>query len=355
MASLHQTYHNIADIINFKSDNTHLRNLIINENIEWDNIVKVASDHLVLTTVYCRLKQKSLLQFIPEDLNDYLTELTILNRNRNNTLLEEIKMISELLVNHDINHVFLKGAALISLGYYKDLGERMIADIDILVEESQIKKAKTLLNELGYHSGELLLSEKYQDKRHIPRLVNNEKLAAVEIHTRLLKKNHQQKLNSQDVLTNKRLCNGLCVPDNNNLFRHNVLGFHINDNGNYFNTIHFKTIYDFLIIMNCNNDENLKFIHNYKSYEKFLLYSSIYFDEIKAPSKKLKNKLLVWLFIQKSKYGSIRKTHDTLLKNLRHIALLINRLILFLRNSNYRKEILARAQMNKILALLLFW
>ncbi|WP_191860202.1 nucleotidyltransferase family protein [Hanstruepera ponticola] len=338
MASLHETYKYIADIISFKSDLAQLQDNITSKRIDWSDIVKVASDHLVLTTVYCRLKDKSLLQYLPEDLKDYLTELTAINRNRNDVLVEDITEISKLFSTNHINHVFLKGAAIIISGYYEDSGERMIGDIDILVERSQVNLAKKLLITMDYLPGDILLSEKYQDKRHIPRLVNETKLAPIEIHTELLMKKHLNKLSSKDVLIKKQYVNGVFVPHASHLLNHCILSFQINDNGNYFNSIHLKNIYDSLVITKKHQSLAIQLHDN--AYQKFFLFSSIYFQDIQKPNQTLKNKILSRCFVLNTKNNTIGLLKTQFLKNILNMKVLINRFLLFLKNKNYRADLI---------------
>ncbi len=100
------TLDQIADIISFNSDTDRLRQSILNNTLNWEEIVRLASHHLVLTTVYYRLKQKLLLDIIPPELNNYLYEISSINRNRNHALLKEIHYISELFYNLSSSHVF---------------------------------------------------------------------------------------------------------------------------------------------------------------------------------------------------------------------------------------------------------
>ena len=51
---------------------------------------------------------------------------------------------------NNIDHVFLKGAALVSSIYKDSLGIRMVGDIDILINNDQILKAKSLMEDYGY-------------------------------------------------------------------------------------------------------------------------------------------------------------------------------------------------------------
>ena len=150
MANLVTTYQNIADILSYTSSRDYLENTLSNSSFNWDNIVIEGSKHLVLPAIYCRLKAKELTHLLPEELDTYLKEITMLNRNRNSEILSQTATLSELLKAHNIAHVFLKGAALISGNYYDDFAERMIGDIDILIPPNQLDLAFQLLKEHAF-------------------------------------------------------------------------------------------------------------------------------------------------------------------------------------------------------------
>ena len=124
MGNLINTYQLIADILSFKSDDSVLKyNLQNNKQANWDSLVKVGSSHLVLPAIYCSLKERRLLDQLPDDLNQYLLEITSINKNRNLGLINEAKSISELLTKHKIKHVFFSGCRLV--WFCKILGKEL--------------------------------------------------------------------------------------------------------------------------------------------------------------------------------------------------------------------------------------
>ena len=127
----------IATILSFESNETELKAQLSGKKMDWEWFVKASSQLGVMTSAYCRLEQKGLLDLVPEDLNAYLSGITKINRNRNQSLLNQVKELSELFNGHGINHVFIKGCALLASGYFKDFGERLIGDIDLIVEPTQ--------------------------------------------------------------------------------------------------------------------------------------------------------------------------------------------------------------------------
>lgn len=110
----------IASILSYGTDNKHIIEYCHNFTTEWEYFVKIASQHLVLPTVYCRLEARHLLHILPVDLKLYLKEVTSLNKDRNKSLLEEAEHINKLFKDNNINCVFLKGVALLKGNYYNN-------------------------------------------------------------------------------------------------------------------------------------------------------------------------------------------------------------------------------------------
>ena len=123
----------------------------INENtFNWENVVKLSSGQFVLPAMYLQLKRNGLLPDLPEDLVEYLEEITDLNRKRNLAILEQAKEITSILHAQHISPLFLKGVAHLLGGLYVDISERMIGDIDFLVEKDNMVEAADLLIKNGY-------------------------------------------------------------------------------------------------------------------------------------------------------------------------------------------------------------
>ncbi len=90
--------------------------------VEWDMVVVLASQHLMLPALYYQLHNKDLLTHIPPDLELYLEEISNINHHRNSTLLQEAQEISTLFNKAGIDHVYIKGVAVISTIASKDIG-----------------------------------------------------------------------------------------------------------------------------------------------------------------------------------------------------------------------------------------
>ncbi|MCX7548849.1 nucleotidyltransferase family protein [Xanthomarina sp. F1114] len=334
-----QAYQIIADILSFKSDSEVLKTRLAHSDFDWDALVVHASQHVVLPTLYLRLKQKSLLSVLPADLRDYLEELTDINRNRNISLLRDVHTISKLFQNHDIEHVFLKGTGLLAAGYYIDLGERMIGDIDILVSEHQLEAANNVLISENYKPRKQTFGVKYFEHRHLPRLVLANSLAAVELHKSLFFKGQKALLNKECVLNSKQLINQVYVPANNHLLHHCILNWQINDRGNYYSRVSFRSIYDSLLILNKAQGvlpdelEADRFVIN------FLCLSTVYFKDVQHLIKDKKTFFKLSYYNFKQRHPSFSYSIDYLFRSFLFIKFLFSRLKLFLINKDYRKDV----------------
>ena len=74
-----------------------------------------------------------------------------------------------------------------ALNLFKNRGERMIGDIDILVKKEDSIMAKEILENIGYISKKNKKIFK-NEGIHLDRQINKNKIFAIEIHNQLLKK-----------------------------------------------------------------------------------------------------------------------------------------------------------------------
>ena len=211
-------------------------------SLNLDEVIKFLSNHLLIPLFYFKIQKKKLINLFPSDFSDYLREIFLINKSRNEKLLEEVSIISKILKKNKIKHVFLKGSALILSKIYDDIGERMIGDVDLLVSEEASYLAFELLKKNGYISSEKYL---FWKTRHLPRLTNPEKLFAVEIHTELLYYKRRNQFKAEEML-NK--VNENIIPTNNDLIRHCILNDQINNLGNKRASFTFRSMVDFFVI-----------------------------------------------------------------------------------------------------------
>ena len=64
--------------------------------IDWDVVVKLSSSHYVFPAMYCNLKRVGFLQYLPEELVNYMEHITDINRERNKQIISQAKDLNSL-------------------------------------------------------------------------------------------------------------------------------------------------------------------------------------------------------------------------------------------------------------------
>ena len=335
MSRLRKTYQIIADILSFTTSNTSLEATLSSADVDWDAIVVHGSRQLVIPTLYCRLKQRQLLHLLPEDLDLYLHDITSQNRKRNKAILKEVTMLSTLFKKHHIEHVFLKGAALLASGYYEDIAERMIGDIDILVATKQLDRAFELLQQHSFKPIPLTFGDKYFEHKHLPRMTTNKFIAAIELHRKLFVTYTKKELSNALVLNNKRIQNDVFVPSTQNLIEHNILNHEINDEGYRYQRINFRSVYDTLILCKSiyivqPSRNIIKELCENKYVRNHFNKTNVFLNDFKNEYSKQAKFFRFWLNNPQFNHIRIR-----FLKNSFFVQQIINRFVFILTNRNY--------------------
>ena len=100
---------------------------------DWIQLIELANNHLVVTSLYPQLKQKCLLENIPHDVLEYFSAVHELNSKRNKSILQQMDDLVTTLNTAGIQPILLKGIASLSSHLYPDPGMRFLGDIDFLI------------------------------------------------------------------------------------------------------------------------------------------------------------------------------------------------------------------------------
>lgn len=244
-----------------------IREKIRSGEINWEQLVWVSSNQMVLQAVYLQFKRADLLKELPEDLIEHLSHIHALNKKRNQEILEQTKKIIQILNKHKIHPIFLKGVGNLLDNLYEDIGERMIGDIDFLLDEKDVIRAAEILMKEGYIKN-LNFSEKTIDYgRHYPRLVKEKDISGVEIHFRLISKPYDKNLSFYIIDKEKNKLNlietAFVLSDYHQII-YNMMNVQINDKLFYSNPIYLRQIYD-LFLLSVKSDP-LKALQKFRFY-----------------------------------------------------------------------------------------
>tara|TARA_Y100001954_G_C15790625_1_gene594872 strand:- start:1105 stop:2142 length:1038 start_codon:yes stop_codon:yes gene_type:complete len=212
------------------------------KKINYDQFVKITSSHLIIPLIYSNLKQKKILNNIPKKLSGFLKYIYDENYKRNEILEIEITKISKIFKKEKINHLFLKGSAILSRGLYKNKGSRMIGDIDLLVDLAEKEKIIKLLNENNFHSK---YNYKFWKANVEPNFTNPNYLFAIDLHTKLFPNYYSElmKLNRSET-TSKNL-EVMSLEDE---IKYSILNYQISDFGYLKCSYSYRKIYDVYLL-----------------------------------------------------------------------------------------------------------
>ena len=171
-------------------------------NINFEKLITLASGHLMLPALFYNIQKKKAVYLFPEDFIAYIKSIYAINKARNEILLDEAKELSELLVKNNIKHIFLKGTALLLSNVFEDIGERMIGDIDFIIQSKDEEKIKKVLKYNNNCKSEKLNLWRLFKPTHLPKLVRENKTIAIETHLELLEPKHRWIFNSKVLRNN---------------------------------------------------------------------------------------------------------------------------------------------------------
>ena len=219
-------------------------------NINFEKLIKIASSHLMLPAFFFNIKKKNLNHLFPDDFIKYLQNIYSINKARNEVLINEVKELSLLLYKNKINHIFLKGSALLLDNIFEDIGVRMIGDVDFIIQKRDLNKIKIVLKDNNYNTKSI---DKYKffKSKHLPKFINKNKIFAIEPHTELLTFGSRYIFNSklyyEEFNHEINICN---TPKPDLILLHCIYNFQIGDHGFTSSSYSHRSIYDTYKILN---------------------------------------------------------------------------------------------------------
>ena len=263
-------------------------------NVNFENLMKLASRHLMLPALFFNINKKNLSYLFPVDFIECIKNIYSINKARNEILLKEAKELSELLYKNNINHIFLKGTALLLSNVFEDIGERMMCDIDFIIQHKDEEKIKKVLEKNNYCNRFNVSSFRVFKPTHLPRQVHKNKTIALEPHLELLEPKNRWFFNSKKLINDfKDVTKTIKTPAKSFLFDHCIYAIHIRDQGIIKSYHSHRSIYD-IYKLDCkhsltinNIKKNIFIKHFFITINKFKIFdiqivpdlSSYYFEK----------------------------------------------------------------------------
>ncbi len=169
----------------YSSDDTaYISHKITQSGVDWVAVVWIANSNLLTPSLYYSLKKRGILKIIDDNqLEGFLKEVYLKNRERNENIRGQLLDIQQILKPVNIFPLFLKGASIISERLYCDIGVRAMTDVDIMIDPQYFKIALEELKRGGYEEFGRDLGRWHH---HSPRMNKTGFPAALEPHFRII-------------------------------------------------------------------------------------------------------------------------------------------------------------------------
>jgi hypothetical protein len=292
---------------------TEILNGIDINDVNFENLIKLASNHLMLPALFFNINKKNLSHLFPEAFIECIKNIYSINKARNKILLKEAKELSELLYKNNINHIFLKGTALLLSNVFEDIGERMIGDIDFIIQhkdEQRVEKVLEINNDDKSHTINLFSVFK---PTHLARRVNKNKTIAIEPHLELLEFRNRWIFNSKELINDfKNKTKTIKTPSKIFLIDHCILGAQIRNSGFINSSYDHRSIYD-VYKLNCEkslifkkNKKDIFIKHFFLTIYKFKIFD---FNIVSSLSMSFIDQLFEFVTIKRYKFTHTSQNH----------------------------------------------
>lgn len=122
---------------------------LITQDIDWDYLLDLATQHGVAPLLYKNLKEHAP-GLLPHKARVSLRDIVLHNTAHNLRLLYELKRITKAFADRNIPMIPFKGPALAEMVYGSMALRRASCDLDLVVCKTDIPAAMAMLQEMGY-------------------------------------------------------------------------------------------------------------------------------------------------------------------------------------------------------------
>lgn len=248
-----QIYYFIGQLLSNGLEKDHPDSIIQDlksPEFDWNKLIAAGSNHLVLQTIYCKLRERDQINLLPGEIHKHLKYIYDLNYKRNSDILKQVNLINQALNKEGIFPMYIKGVGNIIDGVYSDIGERIMLDIDLLVNKENLDAARNILIQIGYSNTPVKKSIQYSKAKHLLPLIKEGGAAAVEIHRYPVEFRYRETLSEAQVWKNKKLfesCGKCFVMSDRHKILHNFIHAQLEHHGHAYARTYIRNLYDLLL------------------------------------------------------------------------------------------------------------
>lgn len=135
-----------------EQDRNEIISILKNQKLDMDYLILLAKKHKVLQLITNHLINLDIDSKISSPNKIFLKSFYLSTKNRNEIMFDELRKVLTEFHRRNIKAIPLKGAIL-APNLYKDLGLRILNDIDFLISLDSRNAASSSLKDLGYNIG----------------------------------------------------------------------------------------------------------------------------------------------------------------------------------------------------------
>jgi hypothetical protein len=162
------------------NNDERLRDAITSGCLDWRIVIDVAYTQKVTPALWVALRNRKLIENLPNQIQEYLWKVHLLNTLKNKRFKEQALEVGNRLNSIGVEPMLLKGGASLFVSVFDDPGTRVMSDLDILVPSSEAKACWDSLRALGYLPLDYDLD--YSRHHHLRPLYRPGGYGKVEIH-----------------------------------------------------------------------------------------------------------------------------------------------------------------------------
>ncbi len=183
-------------------------------------------------------------------LRQYFQTIAELNRDRNLRIRSQLVELVDLLNRAGIRPIFLKGTAHLLLGLYREVADRVIGDIDLLIAKEDFDEAIRVLTKAGYRS--LAGHSDHAHHHHYPALGRDGRDVSVEVHKDATKRIYGRALPTSPLIQAARTIHiddkQAAIPCPEDLLVHNIVHSQMVDRGFWSAEFSLREAYDLVLL-----------------------------------------------------------------------------------------------------------
>jgi hypothetical protein len=122
----------------------------VSSELDWLATIALANESLTITNLAACVLTPRFNGNLPEDARIFLTDVLVRNRKRNTALFAQMVESIHALNVAGITPMLLKGSAILAAQPFNQNAERMVSDIDLLVNHKELLPAVSCLESIGY-------------------------------------------------------------------------------------------------------------------------------------------------------------------------------------------------------------